>query len=50
MPTRRTFDLLVMFALLSKPAFGLARMYFARAAREESGIEATVARAGLVVT
>lgn len=49
MPTRRTFDLLVMFALLSKPAFGLVKMYAARAAREEDGVEATAARAALVV-
>lgn len=49
MPTKRTFDLLVITLLLSKPAFGLIRMYAARAAREESGVESTVASAALVV-
>jgi len=49
MPTKRTFDLVIITALLVQPATGLVRMVARRWVREEDGAKAK-AGAALVVS
>jgi len=49
MPTKRTFDLIIITALLLHPAVGLAKMSLARWAREDSGPLKAIGDAGMVV-
>lgn len=49
MPTKRTFDLVVIMLLAWVPAKGLAKMVAARHAAQDSGIAGSIARAAEVV-
>jgi hypothetical protein len=48
-PTKRTFDLVIIMLLAWTPAKGLAKMVAARHAATDSGIARTVAHAGEVI-
>lgn len=48
MPTKRMFDLVVLTVLLTKPAFGLVKLWAARHSTHD-GIDGTVAQAAQVV-
>ena len=49
MPTKRTFDLVIIMLLAWVPAKGLAKMVAARHASQDTGIAKTVAHAAEVI-
>ena len=49
MPTKRTFDLVVIMLLAWVPAKGLAKMVAARHAATDDGIAGTIAHAAQVI-